>query len=375
MIIIASHAVFNKDGSPVHGTGSEIETYLQKKKEQYVFIKHPLYKGNNTRSETFDGKDVKVKKIGFSNVPFFVHRLQDQIITFLTLRKLKEKAKVFIGIDPFNGFLAVRAKRFGFVESSVFYTADYAHLRFENKLLNDIYHWFDRFCIKNADFVWNVSIKIYKLRKKQGVEEKRNIYLPNTPEFGKTKRLPLSKINKKDLVIVSNLTSSINYSLIFKVIDKLKNKHKNIKLLIIGEGSYKNSLNKMIKDLYLEKYILLLGKKPHHEVLEILSKSGVGLAFYTNTNSWTKFGDSMKVREYLACGLPVVMNDIVSTSQDIKKHRAGIVITSDSERQLYNAIDKLLSNKKFYLKTRKNAVNLAKEYNFTKIFASALNKI
>ncbi|MBL7036439.1 glycosyltransferase [Candidatus Microgenomates bacterium] len=375
MIVIASHAVFNKDGSPVHGTGSEIETYLQDNNISYVFIKHPLYFGDNSIVEKYISGVVKHKNYGFKKIPFLLHRIQDYAINFIVFSKIDKKPSVFIGIDPFNGFFSVLSKKIGLVKNSVFYTADYAHKRFDNKALNWVYHWFDRFCIKNSDYVWNVSSKITDLRNKQGVEKVRNILLPNTPEFKKVKRFPVSEINIHDLVIVSNLTSSLNYELIFNTFKKLNKNFKKSRLLIIGEGGYKNSLKKMVKKLGLSKSVIFLGKKPHGEVLKILSKSAIGLAFYTNTNSWTEFGDSMKVREYLACGLPVVMNDIVSTAKDIEKYKAGFVVKDEDEEGLYDGLKKLMSNKKMYKETRENAVRLAEKFDFTKMFENEMNKL
>jgi len=375
MNLIASHAVFGKNLTPIHGTGSEIETYFQKIGEKYVFLKHPLYYGNKTRVEIFDGSKVEIKQMGFSNIPFFLARLQDQIITFFYLFKLFPRLKIFIGIDPFNGFTGIIAKRLGLVKNCVFYTADYAIKRFENPFMNYIYHWFDRFCIKNADYIWNVSIKIQKLRGGQGVPATKNIFLPNTPEFEKVKRFPLSKIEKSDIVIVTNLISSLDYILIFKTIKKLSVKHKKIRLFIIGEGKDEEKIRRYLKKIRIYKLVKFFGKKSHNQVLNILTKCGIGLALYTKTNPWTEFGDSMKVREYLACGLPVVMNDVVSTSEDVKKANAGIVVKNSNEEGLYLSIDKLLSDDILYKKIRENAINLAKKYDFSVLFKDALERI
>lgn len=374
MIVVASHAVFNNDGSPIHGTGSEISSYLQNHKKDYLFIKHPLYRGNNTFIEKFINGKLTIRNTGLKNVPFLFQRIQDYLITYFQLRMFRGQKNLFIGIDPFNAAVGVVVKKLGFVEKSVFYTADYAYKRFENPILNNIYHWFDRFSIKNSDYVWNVSTKIMNLRRSQGVSDDRNIFLPNTPEFRKVKRSPIEKINKRDIVIVSNLTSSINYSLIFDVVKRVVNKYKNTRLLIIGEGGYKNKLESLVEKKEIGKFVVFMGKKSHDEVLKVLSKSAIGIAFYTKTNTWTEFGDSMKVREYLACGLPVIMNDIVSTSIDVRDNGAGVIIRND-KRELYNAIDKLFSNKNVYKKTRQNAIKLANKYDFSVLFERALKLI
>lgn len=381
MFFIASHAVFDKKGNPMHGTGSEIATFLENRKISYFFIKHPLCVGQNTLVEKYLGGRKKSNRYGSRSLPFLLTRVQDQLITFYLLLKTKEKPLVFIGIDPFNGFSAVVAKWLGLIKYAVFYTADYAHRRFENVFMNSIYHWFDRFCIKHADQVWNVSTRIVKQRRKQGVLESKNIFVPNTPEFRKTKRTPLSKLNKHDIVIVSNLTSSLNYDEIFGSVKKLSKKFQDLRLLIIGEGESEGKLKNVVEDLKISDRVMFLGRRPHEEVLDILSKSAVGLAIYTKDNTWTEFGDSMKVREYLACGLPVVMNEIVSTADDMVKENAGFVLrdrkgkNKHKNKTLYKAIDKIFSDDSLYVQMRKNAIRLAKKYDFTNVIEKALRKI
>jgi glycosyltransferase involved in cell wall biosynthesis len=87
-----------------------------------------------------------------------------------------------------------------------------------------------------------------------------------------------------------------------------------------------------------------------------------------------EFGDSMKAREYMAVGLPVVITDVPSTAEDIKKSGAGFVIHED-KKSFQEAIDKILSNRKLYTRMRKNAIRLAKETNFTDMFENLLKKL
>lgn len=374
MIFVASHARFVEAGEPRHGTASEISTFLQKKKKDYIFIKHSLYQGFPTLIESYLDNKVETKLYGFANIPLPLRVIQEQIISFYFLLKVKVKPDVFIGVDPLNAFSAVIARRLGIAKRCVFYTADYAYRRFKNPMMNVIYHRLDSFAANNADQVWNVSSRIVKEREKQGIPRSKVFFVPNTPEFRKTKRLPISKINKHDLVIVSNITRSIDYPLIIRTINRLSKKYDDIRLLIIGSGDYEEELKKLVRRLKLSKRVLFLGRKPHNEVLEILSKSGVGIALYTREHPWTEFGDSMKVREYMSSGLPVIINDVPSTADDVEKENVGFVLKGKGEG-FEKAVEILFSDENLYRRMRKNAVAIAKSYDFTNVMEDVLARL
>lgn len=122
----------------------------------------------------------------------------------------------------------------------------------------------------------------------------------------------------------------------------------------------------------LEKYIHLYGFLPYEKVIELLKKSGIGLGIYTDENPWTKYGDSMKVREYVAYGLPVVITNVPSTADDIKNYHAGIVI-KQNKSELIHALTHLLSSK--YILYKKNALRMAKENDYNVLLKMTLKNL
>lgn len=371
MIIIAAHAVYGSDRKPVHGTGSAIGTYLQEKKQPYFFIYHSLYGDAPTSVDEFLEKKLTYWSFHWRGLPFPIRLVQDQIISFYFIFKAPQKVKVFIGIDPFNALTGILAKKLGLAGKTVFYTADYAHQRLVNPFLNRLYHWFDRLAIKHADQVWNVSTRITGHREKQGVPKEKNFFIPNAPVLKEIQPLPYAKINQHDLVIVSHLTRAIDYSLLFQVIKKLSIKYKDIRLLVIGTGPDEKRLKNMVRQMKMRDRVLFLGQKFHQEVLKVLSQSAVGMALYTREQPWREFCDSLKIREYFACGLPVITTDVSSTADDVEKEEAGLVIDLN-EKDLEKAIDRLFSDKKLYLKMRKNGIRLARKYDFYKVMGRVL---
>ena len=372
MNIITGHAKFDENGKPRHGTGFELTTYFDKRKKSYYHIRHSLFVGNKTEVE----KSTQFKKdtfnLGYKYLPFLLRCFQEQVINFYYIFKSRP-VELYIGIDPLNGFSGVIANKLGFITHSIFYTADYAYERFNNRILNFVYHKIDMFVAKNSAQVWNVSSRIVEERIRQGIPRDKVYLVPNTPDRSKIKIKPLSQINRYDIAIVGNITRALNITIIIDEIKQLSGKYPKIRLLIIGSGEYEKDLIKYVRGLRLQKHIKFLGSLGHNDVLKILSDSAVGVAIYTDNDPWTRFGDSMKVREYMACGLPIILNDIPSTADDVKKEMVGFVLKN--EKDVGKKIDKLLSDNKTYKIMRANAIRLSKRYDFYKVVSEALHNL
>lgn len=372
MVIIVTHALFSEKGEHIEGgTGREIQTFLEKRNKDYIVIKHPLYGSLPSRIQFFHKGRKTTRTVGLSWLPLPLRILQEFIIDIFVALSLKDTIEVFIGVNPLNGVVGNIMKRLGIVKKSFFYTADYAHQRFDSQLLNWVYHFFDRTAVYGADEVWNVSSRIVKERENQHVDKKKNFLVPNSPSYDVFKGKQNSGVNKYDLVIVSHITRAINFRLLLRVIKKLSEKYKKINLSIIGTGPYENEIKRLANKLSIKDRVFFLGPKDHKNVIEILQNSGIGIALYTNDFPWTQFGDSMKVREYLACGLPVIMTGVPSTADEVRDSNAGFVIDL-TEKQLADSLEKVFSDEGTYKKIRKNALLLGKKYDITKILNERL---
>ncbi len=371
MIIVAGHARFGEDQKPEHGTGSEIDPFLRNQGKTHILVRHSLFPGVGSRVERFSGGKSQERFYGFKNLPFFLRTIQEQLVNFYLIFKTKGRVGLFIGIDPLNAFSGIVAQKLGKVKKTVFYTADYAHQRFKNPLMNWAYHAFDRFGIRSANQIWNSSTRIIGQRKKQGVPVEKLFLVSSAPAFGRAKQLPYERINKHDLVIVSHLTKALGFPLIFKAVKNLSQKYPDLRLLIVGGGPDGEELKRQVQELGLSEKIIFLGRRPHEKVLDILSQSAVGLALYTKVQPWTEFGDSMKAREYMACGLPVIITAVPSTADDVQKNNAGLVIDLEPQA-LEEAVDFLFSSPEDYLKMRENAIQLARKRDITKVLAQLL---
>lgn len=105
--------------------------------------------------------------------------------------------------------------------------------------------------------------------------------------------------------------------------------------------------------------------KRRYEVLEFLIKSKIGVL--TSRNDITRqLGPPLKLFDYMACGLPIVANDIGGWSKMIESEGIGR-LTGDDPKDFAQSIDSILGDDSGWFKMSKNAVELIRnKYNWQK---------
>lgn len=107
------------------------------------------------------------------------------------------------------------------------------------------------------------------------------------------------------------------------------------------------------------------------EVLELLMRSKIGVL--PSRNDITRhLGPPLKLFDYMACGVPVVANDIGGWSEFIKNERIGL-LTRDDPEEYAQAIDSILSDEDLWRTMHCNAIGLIKsDHNWQKIVDAKL---
>jgi len=364
MIIIATHAVFLND-KDVYGPPHAVSLYLNHKKISHIFLKHRLDGNGYSIVEKYKhGRLAKTIKIGSNNrKQFAVQYIYELFLTLKITFAEKERCEIFIGVDPLNAVAGNLLKFFGKARKTVYFSADFAMKRFENSFLSNFYLFLDNLVMHWSNFTWSISKRITFYRKRKGLKEQKNLLLPNAPFFDSVKRKKIDEIHKHDLVIVSKLSEGIAFELLIDSIKKLHKKYSDIRLLLIGSGEKENELRNYVDKRDMGKQVLFLGAKSHEEMFKTLVTCGVGIAFYSysNKNHFHYFSDSMKVRDYLASGLPSLISGNSGIVEELEKNLAGKHVKLDIN-DITHVISNIFNDDKLYEKMRENAILLAKQY-------------
>ena len=356
MYLVVTHSAYNSSGETTYGPANHVYDFITNENLPSALISHSLF-GGWPGFIKIKNKKRSLGKLHHLNLLF--RSIEHIILNFVEAIRLRKKNDlIYIGADPINSLSGAWLKIFGKLDKNIYFIVDYADDRFPNKILNNIYHSLDKFCMRYADEIWCVSTRIIDKKIKLGVPKDKLRLLPNSPNI---KSFPKFKQKRNlEMVIVSHLSKSLNLEPILKAIKLIAKKNPTLKLNIIGTGPEEDRFRYVVKKLKIEKKINFLGQLDHKEVIEVVSKSFLGFAIYTDANSWNYYGDSMKAREYIAGGTPVVINNIPSTADDDKKYRAGKVLKKVSSREIAAFVSKCISNKKYYNELQGNALDMAK---------------
>jgi glycosyltransferase involved in cell wall biosynthesis len=379
MIVVITHAVFLND-KDIHGPPHTVALFLKSRRKSFIFLKHRLFGGGKSTIECYrDGKMIKSNEIGLSiSLPLMLSYIVNLITTIWVILSVKETIEVVIAANPLNAFISniLRLLNKSKIKNTVYLSADFAIQRFDNLLLNKIYHVLDTFSMELSNYTWSVSKRIVEYRSKKGLDKNRNLFLPNSPLFSEIKLHDRARRRKFDLVIVSAIEKGIAFKLLIRALSELKHVFRKMRLIIIGSGSEEQELRKYVKKLNLEKDVIFIGLLSHGEMFKILTRCGVGIALYDTVDKkhFRFYSDPMKARDYLAAGLPVIISGNTAIGYEINNRKAGYLVRLD-KKDIVNKIKLVFSDPKTYQMMRRNALLFSKDYNIEKMLTKYLSFI
>jgi glycosyltransferase involved in cell wall biosynthesis len=134
-------------------------------------------------------------------------------------------------------------------------------------------------------------------------------------------------------VIVARLSPEKNHSMLLRAFVRVQNKLK-MRLLIVGDGPARGSIEAEIASLGLQETATLLGVRT--DIPQILAASDV---FLLSSN---REALPLAVLEGMAAGLPVVATNVGDLPMIVKEGETGMLVNPDDECEFANAIFELL---------------------------------
>lgn len=379
-IVIAHHVA-----TPFCLIEEELKKFLLPLTDKLIYISHPFKNARegvalNSRVEYYENSILKKSQflplIKGPEVLFFG---KDFLFNLYLILKERGKIDLFFGVDNLNALAGIVFKKIGKVKKTIYYVIDYVPLRFENRILNKIYHWCDLLAVKMSDETWNLTSAMAQARIKDGLA-KQYLAKQKTVPVGchPLKRLPRKKKiekSQKRLVFLGHLGKEQGVDILIKALPKIKKALDKVELHLIGSGEEQAKLKALTARLELKKAVKFYGYiKEKEKVDQILAGCHLGLCPYRLTKrSYKNFADPSKTKTYLGLGLPVVMTKITYFAPIILKKKAGLVV-NDRPGEISQAVIKILKNNQIYQQYRHNAFKLAQKYDWNNIFQQAMLK-
>ena len=308
------------------------------------------------KKEEFSLPTFILKKVNRWNKPLMVFSFLTYIFSvFISVRKLKQKFDVFIGVATFSSMLGVILKKTGCVDKVIYYCIDYyppPKNRGFNTFINLIYKHIDVWLVKHADIIWEISPTIKEGRfRYMGI--KPDTYQSSIVPLGYCDDIirdcPFDERKRWTLGFVGTLSENQGLQLVIEAIPELAKKFPEIKVRVIGHGPDASYLKGLVDKLDLQDRFIFHGFiKDEEEVYDILSKCVLGLATWTSEEDDNSlYADPGKPKLYALLGLPIVITTGPYVSGLISELKAGEVIKYDKEEFIL-AVTNIIKSKEAF---------------------------
>ncbi len=144
-------------------------------------------------------------------------------------------------------------------------------------------------------------------------------------------------INDKILLNLGRQSKEKSVDVIVRSLPELIKIRKDVKFVVIGDGPGKQDLEKLVKDLNLEKYVIFLGKRPRQDIEKFYKIADL---FITASLFEVQ---PVTVIEAMAAKLPVMVKKDKAFEGVIEKDVTGFVFEKDEELPLI--LNQILDNK------------------------------
>ncbi len=136
---------------------------------------------------------------------------------------------------------------------------------------------------------------------------------------------------------------------------------RNIKVLIVGDGSEKRYLEELVKKLGLEDYIVFVGKVPHDKIPEYMASADL----FVLPSLSEGFGNV--VPEAMAMGLPIIASKVGGLPWIIKDGDNGFLVEPRNPHEIAEKITFLLFNDDLRTYISRRNIEKAREYSWENI--------
>jgi len=142
----------------------------------------------------------------------------------------------------------------------------------------------------------------------------------------------------KVLGIVGRLAPQKGHTLLLDAMVEIFERDPNVKLIIIGDGPERTSLQAKARNLDINQHILWLGAKQQEEVFQLYSIMDI----FVMPSFYEGFG--LTAAEAMAAGLPVVGTRIEGLAEVIEDGVTGFLVPAADKHVLADRITHLLNN-------------------------------
>ncbi len=138
--------------------------------------------------------------------------------------------------------------------------------------------------------------------------------------------------------------------------------NENIRVDVVGEGCYAAELIKRCRDSGVDRRVIFHGYLATGELEALAAEWVCGTMLYDlDQTLYTRHTEPGKAKLYLSLGVPVLMTDVSYIVDEVRRHKAGIVLSGNDPVMVKGAVETL---RRDYLDYANGVAAMAKEYDY-----------
>lgn len=206
------------------------------------------------------------------------------------------------------------------------------------------------FIMKKANLVLPTTKWFAEELVKKGISRSKLLPYPNGVDIesflnkdGKAVREKYRLADSKVVIYLGTMDKARYLGLLIMAFGKVKMRMGDVKLLMVGDGSDRENLERLTEALGIRDDVIFTGQVAQSEVPNYIAAADVGVSPIPPL-SFYKVSSPIKMLEYMALGKPVVANEEIPEQEEIIRESGGGILVKFEEESFANGIIKLLDN-------------------------------
>ena len=239
-------------------------------------------------------------------------------------------------------------------------------------LKNAVHKWLKEFMQKcqhiiiPSESMKEILVRDYGLEERYTVIPTGTNLEPYQRADGKTLRKEKGWQDETILISVGRLAPEKNWETLLHAFAKVYLEHPNLRLVLIGDGPAKESLQTLASELGIAEQVTFTGTIPFEEIPAYL-KAADAFSFASVTET-----QGLVTIEAMAAGLPVVAVDGSGTRDIVEHGKQGYLVENDASA-LAKGINQLLSDPGQMKRFSHNALKKAKTFDVDQLSKQIIN--
>jgi glycosyltransferase involved in cell wall biosynthesis len=185
---------------------------------------------------------------------------------------------------------------------------------------------------------------------KKGIERSKMMPFPNgidTNRFSSANGVEIRKRygleDSKVIMYIGTMNKERHLDVLIHAFLRVRENKKNVKLLMVGDGTDKTNLERLAIDLGIKNDVIFTGQVYFDEIPNFIAAGDIGVAHVPPLDFY-KLSSPIKMFEYLAMGKPVVANEEIPEQKEVMRESGGGVLVKFEAESFANEIMELLNN-------------------------------